>query len=101
MHGDIDAPGQQGFVDFLGEQSLAADLRQGAVEHLSPVVLMTTMAVAPGRGEVGMGGREAPCTSWAWASASGLPRVPMRSGSVMAVVLGGGSADGKRVVREQ
>jgi N6-L-threonylcarbamoyladenine synthase len=34
MHGDVDPPVQQGAVQFLGKQTLAADFRQRPVQHL-------------------------------------------------------------------
>jgi len=33
MHGEVYAAGEEGFVDFLGEQAFAPDFRQGAVLH--------------------------------------------------------------------
>src|SRR5690606_6165055 len=37
MHADIDAAGQEGLVDFLGEHSLAADIGQRGVLGLAAI----------------------------------------------------------------
>ena len=70
--------GEQGLVDLLGEQPLAAGLRQravldpvaGGVDDLDGDVVLRD-AMRPG---------ESARTIWACARASGLPRVPMRRG---------------------
>ena len=77
MHGDVDRAGKQRLVDLLGEQAFAAGLDQRPVgdavaggtdgddqDRCRPA----TDSAAASRARV----------SWAWASASGLPRVPMR-----------------------
>jgi hypothetical protein len=80
MHGDVDLARQQVLLDLLGEQALAADLLQRAVLDLSsPVVLMTTISNASsGRSKAAISRAR---VSWAWASASGEPRVPIFSGA--------------------
>ena len=76
MHREVDRAGEQRLLDLLGEQALAADLRQRPVaDH-----------VAGGADDLDLDPFGAsPCTAAsrartmpAWASASGEPRVPMR-----------------------
>ena len=75
MHGDIDAAVEQRLLDLLGEQALAAGFRKGRSWIRSPLVEIGTISKA-------LSGR--PCAaisrarvSWAWASASALPLVPI------------------------
>ena len=44
VHGEVDLAGQQAVFDFLHEEPLAADLRQGGFGEPSPDVLMTTIS---------------------------------------------------------
>ena len=50
---------------------------------LSPVVLMTEISTAPALRRAGWASPSRRFNSSAWASASGLPRVPMRSGCLL------------------
>ena len=78
MHGEIDRAAKQRFVDLLGEQALAAEVAQRLVPD----------AIARGGDGLKRDGVVAKAvrsdqqlrTWFACHSASGLPRVPIRSG---------------------
>src|SRR5512142_2636035 len=77
MHGEIDAPVEQRLLDLLGEQALAADVRQRPILD----------AVAGGldddqRDRLLVAAESRARTARACTSARGLPRVPMRRRAV-------------------
>ncbi len=81
MHRDIDGAGQQGLLDFLGEQPFAAASAKGLSWTglsciLSPVVRMTSILMASGATPHAWA--IAFCAWRAWTSASGEPREPRR-----------------------
>ena len=59
MDGDVDLARQQGLLDLLGEQALAADLAQRAILHLVAGGLDDANLDAAGRGQMRMGGDQA------------------------------------------
>ena len=74
-------PVEQRLLDLLGEQALAADLRQRAILHRVAGGLDDgTISTASGPAQIGWAAARRRAPSAAWTSASGLPRVPMRSG---------------------
>ena len=78
VHGDVDRAGGQRLLDLAGEEALAAELGQGRSCTRSPVVRIATISkAASGRPCAAISRSRASC---ACASASGLPRVPIRSG---------------------
>ena len=77
MHGEIDVAAQQRLLDLLGEQALAALLRQRPVLDGVAGGLMTLSSIVSGSRAVR---RCKPLAHGArLPSASGLPRVPMRN----------------------
>ncbi len=80
VDGEVDGAGDQGLLEFLGEQPLAADLGERRSRMRSPVVEMTTISSASGSTPSAFESRER--VSCAWARASGEPRVPILSRGV-------------------
>ena len=89
VHGEVDPAVQQRLVDLLGEQPLAADLRQRPVLHrvaggADDVLLEHVRSRSTGQNAQRVENRRV-CIS-----ASGEPRVPTRSGSWLRMGAGGG-----------
>jgi hypothetical protein len=59
MDRNVDLARQQGLLDLLGEQALAADLAQRAILHLVAGGLNDADLDGAGRGQVRMGGDQA------------------------------------------